>query len=212
MSLDLEEQEQLDSIKAWWAQYGNLISWVLIAVLASFAAYNAWNWYQREQGTKASAIFEELEKAVKAKDLPKVERVFGDLKDQFGKTSYAQMGGLSASKALYEGGKKEAAEASLKWTAENATEDEYKSIARLRLAGLLLERKAFDEALKLVAVPASASFAPLYADRRGDVYFAQGKRDEARAEYKKALDGLEKSVNYRDTIELKLNALGGSAS
>jgi predicted negative regulator of RcsB-dependent stress response len=210
MSLDLEEQEQLDAIKAWWARFGNLVSWGLIAILGAFAAYTAYGWYQRDQNAKAVVIFEEMDKAVKAKDLAKVERVMADLKEKFPKTAYGQMAGLVSAKALYEGGKKEAAEASLKWTAENAIEDEYKSLAKLRLAGLLIDRKAYDEALALVAVAASPAFAPLYADRRGDALLALGKREEARAEFKKALDGLEKTVSYREVVELKLNSLGGA--
>ena len=41
--LDLEEQEQLDQLKHYWKQYGNMITWVLIAVLG---AYASWNFYQ----------------------------------------------------------------------------------------------------------------------------------------------------------------------
>ena len=37
--LDLEEQEQLDQLKAFWKQYGNLVSWVLIVVLGGYAAW-----------------------------------------------------------------------------------------------------------------------------------------------------------------------------
>ena len=210
MSLDLEEQEQVDALKAWWAKYGNLVTWTLIALMGVFAGYTLYDRYQRDQSSKAAVIFDEMDKAVKAKDLVKVERVMADLKEKFPRTAYGQMAGLASAKALYEGGKKEAAEAALKWTAENAIEDEYKSLAKLRLAGLLLDRKAYDEALALVATPASAAFAPLYADRRGDVLLAQGKREEARAEFKKAFDGLEKSVNYREVVELKLNSLGGA--
>ena len=38
--LDLEEQEQLDALKHFWKQWGNLITWALIVVLG---AYTAWN-------------------------------------------------------------------------------------------------------------------------------------------------------------------------
>ena len=54
--LDLQEQEQVDALKAFWKQYGNLITWTLTLVLAGFAAWNGWNWWQREQGVKAGAF------------------------------------------------------------------------------------------------------------------------------------------------------------
>jgi predicted negative regulator of RcsB-dependent stress response len=212
MSLDLEEQEQLDALKAWWAKWGNLITGLLIAVLAGFAAYNGWQWYERTRAVDASAIFEELDKAVRNKDVARVERAFTDIKERYKSTAYAQMAGLAAAKSLYEGDKKEQAEAALKWTAENARDEEYKSMARLRLASLMIERKAYADALALLQAPASAAFAPLYADKRGDALLAQGKREEARVEFRKAFEGLEKTVNYRDAVELKLNSVGGSGS
>jgi predicted negative regulator of RcsB-dependent stress response len=211
MSLDLQEQEQIDELKHFWNQYGNLITWVLIAGLAVYAAYTGWQYWQRTETTKAAVVFDELDKAVAAKDAVKVERVWNDLKDKFGSSAYGQMGGLSAAKALYDASKPKEAEAALKWVADNGKDDEYKAMAKLRLSGLVLERKAYDEALALLATPASASFEPLYADRRGDVWLAQGKRSEARAAFQKALDGLDKKINYREVVELKLNSLGGTA-
>jgi predicted negative regulator of RcsB-dependent stress response len=65
-NLDLQEQEQLDELKAFWKQYGNLITWTLTLILAGFAAWNGWNWWQREQGAKAGAMFDDLDRAVQA--------------------------------------------------------------------------------------------------------------------------------------------------
>ena len=47
--LDLQEQEQLDALKAFWKTHGNLITWVLIAVLGAYAAWNGWNIYQPDR-------------------------------------------------------------------------------------------------------------------------------------------------------------------
>ena len=93
-SLDLQEQEQVDALKAYWKQYGNLITWGLIAVLAAFAAWNGWNWYQRDQGLKAGAMFDELERAAVAGDSDRTARVFTDLKQRYPGTAYAEQGGL----------------------------------------------------------------------------------------------------------------------
>jgi predicted negative regulator of RcsB-dependent stress response len=64
--LDLEEQEQVERLKHFWRQYGNLITWTLILVLGAFAAWNGWNYWQRDQGLKASALYDELERAAQA--------------------------------------------------------------------------------------------------------------------------------------------------
>ena len=49
MAYDHQEQEQLDSFKAFWARYGSIITWVLIVVLGSYAGWNYWKSHQRKQ-------------------------------------------------------------------------------------------------------------------------------------------------------------------
>lgn len=206
--LDLEEQEQLDQIKHFWAQYGNLITWVLIAVFGAMAAWNGWNYWQRSQATKAAALFDEIERVSVAKDADRIERALADMKDRFGGTTYAAQGGLLAGKTLFEAGKTDGARAALSWVAEQANDDAYKAVARLRLVGLDIEAKAFDQALKTLEAPVPKSFEPLVADRRGDVFMAQGKPEEAKAQYQNGWRGLEDRAEYRRLIEVKLAALG----
>ena len=208
--LDLEEQEQLDAVKQFWKRYGNLVTWLLIAVLLAYSGWTGWNWWQREQATQAGAMFDELDKAAQAADVDKVSRVFGDLKVRYPKTAFAQQGGLLAAKVQAEKGQTDAAQATLDWVGANATEVEYRTIARLRLAGLLLDNKKYDEALKQLDVATAAGFEPLVADRRGDVLMAQGKPEDAKASYTKAWQAMDSRVEYRRLIEAKLAALGAA--
>ena len=209
-SLDLQEQEQLDELKAFWKTYGNLITWLLIAALAAYAAWNGWNWYQRDQGLKAGAMYDELERAAVAGDAEKAGRVFGDLRQRFPGTAHAGHGGLLAARVQFEKGQADAAKASLAWVADSANPEELRTIARLRLAGLLLDAKQFDEALKQLDGAGGAEFAALVADRRGDVLSAQGKAAEARAAYESAYKAMPETVEYRRLVEAKLTALGGA--
>jgi predicted negative regulator of RcsB-dependent stress response len=208
--LDLEEQEQLDQIKAFWKQYGNLITWALTLVLAGFAAWNGWNWWQRDQAVKAAAMFDELDRAATAGDATKAAGVFNDLKERFPRTAFAQQGGLAAAKVQFEKGQLDAAVASLTWVAENAKEDEYRAVARLRLAGVLADQKKYDEALKQLDAAAAKEFEALVADRRGDILLAQGKTEEAKAAYRKAWDAMDPAVQYRRLIDAKLTSLGAA--
>lgn len=206
--LDLEEQEQLDQLKHFWNQYGNLITWVLIAVFGSIAAWNGWQYWQRHQAAQASVMYDEVDRAAKSGDVARIERAFGDMKDRFGGTVYAQQAGLLAARALYEKGNVEASKAALVWVTEKASDEGYQAIARLRLAGVLLEAKAPDEALKLMQGSFPKEYEALAADRRGDVLATQGKMAEAKAEYLKAYKGLDERAEYRRLVEVKLNALG----
>ena len=209
-SLDLQDQEQLDALKAFWKQYGNLVTWVLILALGAFAAWNGWNWWQRDQATKAGAMFEELDRAASAGDADKAGRVFGDLKERFPRTAFAQQGGLAAAKVQFDKGQVDAAKATLTWVATQATEDEYRTVARLRLAGVLAEAKQYDEALKMLDEAKSPTFEALVSDRRGDVLLAQGKTDQARTAFQAAWAAMDEKLDYRRLIEAKLVSLAAA--
>jgi predicted negative regulator of RcsB-dependent stress response len=207
--LDLQEQEQLDDIKHFWKKYGNLITWVMIAVFGSIAAWNGWQYWQRSQAAQASAIYDEVERAAQAGDTARVERAFADIKDKFGRTAYAQQAGLLTAKVQIEGSNSDAAKASLAWVAERVTDAGYQAVARLRLSAIAIDAKAYDEALKHLEGSFPAEFAGLVADRRGDIFQLQGKRAEAVAEYGKAYQLLDPRSEYRRVVEIKLGALGG---
>lgn len=207
---DLEEQEQLDQLKHFWRQYGNAITWALIAVLAAFAGWNLYQYWQRNQAAQAAAMYDEVERIAMTGDAARLDRALADMKDKFASTAYAQQAGLLAAKVYVETGKLDAAKAALLWVAEKSSDEGYQAIARLRLAGVLLESKAYDEALKQLSGNFPADFAALAADRRGDVYQAQGKKTEAVAEYLKAYQGLDASSEYRRLVDVKLAALGAS--
>jgi predicted negative regulator of RcsB-dependent stress response len=206
--LDLEEQEQLDQLKAFWKQYGNLISSALIVVFGSIAAYNGYQYWQRSQALQASTMYDEVERAVNSGDTAKVERAFGDMKDKFGGSIYAQQAGLLVARELQDKGKPDAAKATLNWVADNASDDSYKAIAKLRLAAVMVDAKAYDDAWKQVDGSFPKEFAALVADRRGDILMAQGKKAEAKTEYEKAYKAFEERNEYRRLVEVKLNALG----
>lgn len=206
--LDLEEQEQLDQIKHFWNQYGNLITWVLIAVFGSIAAWNGWNYWQRSQAVKAATLFDEIERAAVARDADRIERALADMKSQFGGTTYAAQGALLAGKTLVEAGKLDGARAALTWVAEKSSDNGYQALGRLRLAGLDIEAQAYDQALKTLSGPVPPAFESLVADRRGDVYMAQGKADEAKAQYQTAWRTMGERAEYRRLVEVKLASLG----
>ena len=206
--LDLEEQEQLDELKHFWKQYGNLITWALIAVLGTFAAWNGFQYWQRTQAAQSAVMFDEIERAVQAGETERIERALADMKDRFGSTAYAHQAGLLVAKTHLEKGNADAARSALAWVAEKATDPGYQAIARLRLAGILLEKKSYDEAVLQLSGVFPKDFEGLVADRRGDILMVQGKKAEAKTEYEKAWKALDERADYRRLVEVKLNALG----
>jgi predicted negative regulator of RcsB-dependent stress response len=206
--LDLEEQEQLDQLKHFWNTYGTLITWVVLLAAGAFMAWNGWQYFQRTKSAQAAALYDEVERSAQANDAARIERALGEMKSRFAGTVYAQQAGLLAAKTLNEQGKADASRAALEWVAQNAVDPGYQAIARLRLSAELLQQKSYDEALKQLASPLPKEFDALIADRKGDIYLAQGKRDEAKAEYQKAWTAFEPGNEYRRLVEIKLNAVG----
>ncbi len=205
-----EEQESLENLKAWWAKWGNSTTWIVLVVLVAAAAYNGWNFWQRRQATEAAVLYDQLQQAVASNDKGLVTRVSADMEDKFGGTAYGEMTALSAAKSLYMSGDTAAAKTQLQWAVDHAKDDEYKQIAKLRLALVLLDEKSYDAGLKVLADSPLDSFKGVIADRRGDLLQAQGKRDDARAAYKLALDTLPKSdTSTRQLVQFKLDSLGG---
>ncbi|WP_334187697.1 tetratricopeptide repeat protein [Noviherbaspirillum sp.] len=210
MAYDLEEQEQLATLKAWWNRFGNIAIWALTLALAAYAGWSGWNYYQRNQANQAAQLYDELQKAVTAKDNAKVQRAATDLTGKFGKTAYAQMSALAAAKVAFDANDLKTAKTQLQWVIENGRDAEYKAIAKIRLAGILLDEKSFDEGLKLLAGDFPTQFASAVADRKGDILAAQNKIDEARTAYQLALEKTEQNNPGRQLIQLKLDAIGGA--
>jgi len=208
MAYDLEEQEQLDAIKGWWNDNGKLVILALVAVVVGLAAFQGWRYYRAQQSERAAALFQQLEGAERANDPKRVREIAAQVRDKQGSTQYAALAALSAAKASVSTGEIEDAKRNLEWVVERAKDEDLKDVARLRLAGVLLDEKKYDDALKVLSVKTDEAYTGLYADLRGDVLAAASKPAEARAAYRAALDKSDPNSTYRRLIEIKLDALG----
>lgn len=208
-ALDTHEQEQVDALKRWWGEHGTqtLIAIVLgVLVGAGVLGWKAWH---GRQDAKAAALFQNVVKALGTNDPKKVEAAAADVAQKYGSTIYAARAQLLAAEVNAMSHNSSAAMGDLHWVIDNASDEGLKHAARLQLAGLLLDQKKYDEALKLLDAAHPAAFDSLYLNLKGDVYAAQGKNDAARAAYKGALDKAQSKGRYLTALRLKLDALGG---
>ncbi len=202
----LEEQEQLASLKAFWAKYGNFILTVLILVFGAFAINNGWKWWQSSQSLEAVAAYEKLEAAISQGDIALVGDIQQTLINEHAGTSYAARGSLLAAKALFDEGKMEEAKAPLQWVANEAKLDEYAATARLMLAGIQLEEGDFTAA-KNTLDTSYVGFEGLFHDRLGDIALAENDPATARTEYEAALAKLQVDSPWKQVVERKISAL-----
>lgn len=208
---DLEEQEQIASLKTWWNMYGNLLTGVVTMACLVVIGWQGWNWYQRGQAAQAAAIYAVLEQAVVVRDAQKIKAAAGELAEKFSGTAYAALGALQAGKQSFESGDLKTAKAQLSWAADNG-KDEIKDIARLRLAAVLLDEKAYDEALKQLDTGHATAFAARFQELKGDILGAQGKKVEALAAYKLAQIKSEGKTGVgSELLQQKIDSLGEAA-
>ena len=207
---DLEEQEQLDDLKAWWHRWGNVVTAVAVAACIAAAGVQGWRWWAAKQSEEASALFTGLSQAVRAQDLPKAKDAVAQLEDKYSRSGYSARGALVLAKMLFDSGDTAAARTQLMWVIDKSDEADLKEIARYRLAELLLNDKQYDEALKMLDAKHGAPYAGLYADLRGDALSMAGRAAEARAAYVDALAKLDAKSTYKQYVQVKLDALGGA--
>jgi predicted negative regulator of RcsB-dependent stress response len=217
---DLEEQEQLDELKTWWKMHGNLVTAVVTAAALAALAWQGWNWWQRAQAAKASVIYAAVQESVAKGDPTRSRELAGELIDKYSGTVYAGMAALLSAKAQTEGGDMKTAQVQLTWAADNAKDDGIRDLARLRLAAILFDQKAYDGALKQLAAEPTAQFVPRFDELKGDILSAQGKTTEAAAAYDAALAKLDVAAKegdaaaavagiYREVVQSKRDSLGG---
>ncbi len=208
--LDLEEQEQIEQLRHFWNTWGTLITAVLVLAFGALAAWNGYQYWQNRQATHAAALFDALDTAASAGDVQKMEQAFTDLRASYASTVQAAQAGLLLAKAQVDKGQLDAAKGTLDWVANHAGDEAYQALAHLRLAAVLMEQKALDEALKQVSGNFPAPFAALVADRKGDILMLMDKRQEAAAAYADAYKAFDTERQYRRLVEIKLQALGAA--
>ncbi|KPK29734.1 MAG: hypothetical protein AMJ66_10020 [Betaproteobacteria bacterium SG8_40] len=207
---DLEEQEQIDSLKQFWRDYGRLVIAAAVAFIVGVGGTQGWKHYKRTQAAEASQQFVKLEQAVGKGDANEIRNVAGEIIADYSSTPYAAMAAMIVAGIERRAGDLDAAADRLRWAVENGKSEEVRTLARLRLAAVLLDQEQYDAALKQLDGTPGDAFAGLYSDLRGDVLVAQGKPAEARAQYQQALEKSSANSPWRDVVQIKLDALGAN--
>jgi len=209
---DLEEQDKLEDLKAWWKQWGNTIAGVVIAVCVGVIGMQGWRWWSQQQAERASVLYNAVSAAARTNDVAKAKDAMAQLADKYGGTGYAPRAALLVAALLFEAGDKAGAKAQLAAVIDKDSEDELKQIARLRLAAILFDDKQYDDALRTLDAKHDEAFAGIYADLRGDILAAAARNGEARAAYQTALTRLDAKSPYRSFVQVKLDTLGGAVA
>jgi predicted negative regulator of RcsB-dependent stress response len=210
MAYDLEEQEQLATVKGWWHDNGTKLLAAIAVVAIVGSGWQGWRIWQADQARQAGAQYEALVKAAQEGDAKALRDAGGTLVESFPRTLYASMGALVAARFHVERSDLKNAKAQLQWVVDRSSSDELRDLARLRLAAVLLDEKSHDEALALLEAKHAAPLEGQYAALKGDILVAKNKPADAKAAYRLAIEKADaRSAGFRDSVQLRLDALGG---
>ena len=209
-ALDLQEQEQLEGLKAWWNDNGNFVLGVVLIVVVVVGGWRGWHYYQAKQANEAATLFEQFSEQLASNDVKRINDAAAAVMDRYSGTIYAARAALTAAQVNEQSKAIPQAKIQLQWVLDHAAEAGLKDVAHLRLASILLDEKSYADAMKHLDATHPAAFDGLYADLKGDVLSAQGKKDEARAAYQAAYDKTDAKSTYRQLIQMKLDDLGAA--
>lgn len=215
MAYDLQEQESIDQMKAFWDRWGTPITAAVCVCCLGFAGWNGLNWWHRNQAGKAAAVYMQLQQAVLHDDAKNVKSLSAGLIAEYDGTIYATLGALAAAKAALAAGDFDTAAQRLTWVIDKSGRPEYDTVARVRLAGVYFDSGKLDEALKtLEGAKPDERQTSLVLDRQGDVYAAKGDIAKARECWQKVLD--DGKAKYQNdpilrVVEFKLGSLPPAA-
>jgi predicted negative regulator of RcsB-dependent stress response len=204
---DLDEQEKLGDLKAWWNRNGNIVTGIIVVLALAVAGSQAWKWWNKKQANEASTLYFAISEGIQKNEAAKVKDATAQLLEKFPSTGFAPRGALLAAKAAFDANDLDGARKHLEWVVANSKEDELKNVARLRLASVLMDKKEFDAALAALDGKHHDSFAGLFLDARGDVFRLQGKFADAKTAYEEALKKLDAKGAQRQLTQLKLDSL-----
>lgn len=207
-ALDLQEQEQLEELKAWWKENGNRLLGLLLVAVIAMGGWRGWQYYQNQQSMEAATLYSGFTQQLKSNDAKRINDAAAAVMDKYASNGYATRAALLSAQVNEQGKDLSRAKSQLQWVIDHAGEAGLKDVARLRLASIHLDEKNYADAMKLLEARHPPSFDALYADLRGDVLSAQGKKDEARSAYKLAYEKIDAQSMYRSLIQLKMDSLG----
>jgi predicted negative regulator of RcsB-dependent stress response len=207
---DLEEQDQIDDLKAWWTRYGGTITVALVLGLLVVAGIQGWRWYAGHRAENASVLYSAVTEAARTKEPAKAKDAIAQLTDRYASTGYAPRAELLYAKMLYDGGDRDGAKAQLQWVVDHASEEELQAIARYRLAQVQIDEKQYDAALATLDAKHPPAFDGMFADLKGDALVAAGRPADARAAYENALAKLDPKSAYRNYVQVKHDAIASA--
>ena len=201
----LTEQEERALLKKWWNDYGKSIAIAIVVGLAASYGWRYWQQHKLQRAERASAIYQQLVAADTQAKQDQVEQLAAELQNHYAKSPYATLANFHLAADAVNAAQYQKALINLRWVRDHSNSPEFKQIARLRSARILLQLKQPQSALDTVKPVEDSSFQGLIDQVQGDAYSALGQKAQAKAHYQAAMKLSMTSGQADPLLSLKVN-------
>ncbi|WP_438970495.1 YfgM family protein [Methylophaga sp.] len=212
MDIYASDEEKAEEIKQWWRDNGrSVIAGIVIGVIAVFGG-RYWLNFQQVQAEQASVIYQQSVAYISQNDSEAAQAATQELMQNYASTAYAVFAALQMAEVSVNQGELSTAEDFLYWVKDNAELGSHRELARLRLARLKFSQDDNEQALELTAASETSAFNSLFAELEGDIKFAMGDTDAARAAYQKAALSLAAGEPRQRLLQMKMDDVAAHES
>ncbi|WP_105187825.1 YfgM family protein [Pseudoalteromonas sp. T1lg48] len=204
MEIYSTEEQQAEAIKGFFKEHGVSIGLGIVIGLGGLYGWKAYNQHQISSAEAASDAFNQVAQSTEGESADIIAKS-ETLMQQYEDSSYAVLAAFVAAKEAVENEQLDVAAEKLTWAQQHAATKELKAIAITRLARVQLAQQNYDAALATLTSELPASYEAAVAELKGDIYLAQGDKEQARSAYQSAADkgGLESNP----LLQVKLDDL-----
>ncbi|MCK0715984.1 YfgM family protein [Chromohalobacter sarecensis] len=207
------EDEQLETLKRWWKEYGMAIIAGIVLAGAGVFAWHAWQDYQTSQAEAASQRYQQLTMLMQQPQMSDAQReqatsMIDGLESEHGGTLYAELAELMRARLAVDADDLEGARDTLSAFIDGSEHGYLTGLARLNLARVQVALNDAEGALTTLDDDIPATLEAQAAEIIGDAHAALGQPDEARQAYQDALARAEEQDQPLSGVRLKLDNLG----
>ncbi|GAA3698830.1 tetratricopeptide repeat protein [Oceanisphaera sediminis] len=208
MDINSTEEQQLETLKQWWQEYGKSI---ILGAVIGLGGLFGWRYYQSHQiETRAAGAdaFAQISEQLASKGPAAFDDAAAFVEQNRG-NSYGELAALLLAAEAVKANKLDLAQQQLELALAGTEDAALSDTIRLRLARVLLAQNQLAEAQSTLDAITADAFAAQRSEVQGDILMAEGKADDARDAYRAARDA--GGLNDNPGLQLKLDNLAVSA-
>jgi predicted negative regulator of RcsB-dependent stress response len=200
------EEQQVEDLKEWWKDNGTPLIVGAVLGLSGFAGWKYWNEEQIITETKASDSFLTVTKALGEDKLEDVSNASQTVKANFPDSSYAILSAFQLAKRAVDDNNLDKAVMELEWVLSNHGSNDLASIAKIRIARVLISQNEAEKALSYLNFTKDSGYAEMANLVKGDALLSLGKNTEALEAYQAASNAGKLTANH-PTLKIKIASL-----